>query len=540
MKNLIAILVFVLLLNTINGNNILVSNVSLTEQDEQTQTCKIKFDVSWDNSWRTTSTPGNWDAAWIFIKARINGGAWQHVTIENTGYTTPNDAIITIPADSKGLFIYRASNGNGSVNYTDCKFIWNYGVVNIPNDASIELKVFAIEMVYITQGAFKVGDGSSNPGVLKQGSADNDPWEINSENSLTTTNTSDNGYYYNSDGLTGMYGVGNISGDIFTIPATFPKGYNAFYCMKYELSQQQYVDFLNTLDRTQQQNMVNAQLSNSNTPYGSYFALSDDPLPQYRNSIAYYKNVDIGPNTIINFYCDMNDNNTPNEASDGQNIACNLIRWQHMAAYLDWSALRPMTELEYEKACRGFNNPVNGEYAWGGSFAATLTYLFNNMNTDNEIITNVSTDLGNMNASNNQYYGPLRCGIFAASTAIPNRMVTGASYFGVMEMSGNMLEQCVSVGNIAGRSYQGQHGDGVLHYLGYGNVDFWPGINGNTNNNIANTAVVSDISGWAGIGSKGGSYYNPSSSSIVSNRNFTNFHFADNENLGIRGIRTAP
>jgi hypothetical protein len=34
--------------------------------------------------------------------------------------------------------------------------------------------------------------------------------------------------------------------------ANWPNGFNAFYCMKYEVSQQGYVDFLNTLTYTQQ------------------------------------------------------------------------------------------------------------------------------------------------------------------------------------------------------------------------------------------------------------------------------------------------
>lgn len=36
-----------------------------------------------------------------------------------------------------------------------------------------------------------------------------------------------------------------------TLPAAFPKGFNAFYCMKYEITQGQYADFLNKLSLTQ-------------------------------------------------------------------------------------------------------------------------------------------------------------------------------------------------------------------------------------------------------------------------------------------------
>jgi formylglycine-generating enzyme required for sulfatase activity len=42
----------------------------------------------------------------------------------------------------------------------------------------------------------------------------------------------------------------------------------------------------------------------------------------------------------------------------------NILSWFDVAAYLDWAALRPMTELEFEKVCRGPENRIAGEYAW--------------------------------------------------------------------------------------------------------------------------------------------------------------------------------
>ena len=32
--------------------------------------CDVEFDLSWNNSWRTSSGPANWDAAWVFLKYR--------------------------------------------------------------------------------------------------------------------------------------------------------------------------------------------------------------------------------------------------------------------------------------------------------------------------------------------------------------------------------------------------------------------------------------------------------------------------------------
>ena len=43
----------------------------------------------------------------------------------------------------------------------------------------------------------------------------------------------------------------------------------------------------------------------------------------------------------------------------------------NLCTYLDWAGLRPMTELEYEKICRGPSAPVAGEYAWGSTTIGT-------------------------------------------------------------------------------------------------------------------------------------------------------------------------
>ena len=47
------------------------------------------------------------------------------------------------------------------------------------------------------------------------------------------------------------------------------------------------------------------------------------------------------------------------------------------AAYADWSGLRPMTELEFEKACRGNQTPVANEFAWGTASITAATGISN-------------------------------------------------------------------------------------------------------------------------------------------------------------------
>ena len=63
------------------ANNVTVSNVSLTGQNTSAglnnvaNYTNVKFDVSWDNSWRVsgTGTPNNWDAVWVFVKYKESG-----------------------------------------------------------------------------------------------------------------------------------------------------------------------------------------------------------------------------------------------------------------------------------------------------------------------------------------------------------------------------------------------------------------------------------------------------------------------------------
>lgn len=54
--------------------------------------------------------------------------------------------------------------------------------------------------------------------------------------------------------------------------------------------------------------------------------------------------------------------------------------------------------------------------------------------------------------------GPLRVGIFATPTS--DRVTAGASYWGILDLSGNVAERVMSVGIPAGREFTGAHGDG--------------------------------------------------------------------------------
>jgi len=148
------------------------------------------------------------------------------------------------------------------------------------------------------------------------------------------------------------------------------------------------------------------------------------------------------------------------------------------AAYADWAGLRPMTELEYEKLCRGTQSVVDDEYAWANTSIAGSAYSFSNDGQYNATVSaNYASDPnGNVSfsATDGSTDGPLRCGIFATSSS--TRAEAGAGYYGVMELSGNLYERLATVGNATGRAFDGTHGDGVLSTDGHANVANWPGI----------------------------------------------------------------
>ena len=56
-----------------------ITNVSTTNLDQSNGTVDIEFDITWNDSWRLSTGPVNWDAAWVFIKFKRNNGDWQRL-----------------------------------------------------------------------------------------------------------------------------------------------------------------------------------------------------------------------------------------------------------------------------------------------------------------------------------------------------------------------------------------------------------------------------------------------------------------------------
>lgn len=466
---LLIVVVFSFMTMPLWPNNVVVENVSLIDQNTTGHYTHIKFDISWENSWRTSSAPNNWDAVWVFAKYRIGSGAWAHCTLDtvDANHTAPSGSTIDAPNETKngnafaaGIFIYRSANGSGSNNWDNAKLRWNYGTDGVTDDAIVEVKVFAIEMVYIPQGEFHLFSGES-PNFYAGFNSGN---TISSEDAMAESTITWNRYE------SPYCGAGTSDGNAgynAALGVNYPKGFKAIYCMKYEISQGQWVDFLNTLTRIQQNSRTGSDVSTD--VITNVYVMSNTSSISYRCDIT----------------CPGTGNGTTNPitfTASRPDRACNWLSWADGLAYADWAGLRPMTELEYEKICRGPETAGN-EYAWGNTTITAATTISGTEN-GTETITNDNANCcygGNTFTGGDGGQGPLRCGIFATSSS--NRQQSGASYYGVMELSGNLWERFITVAKYCWNgtwiatgvsSFDGQHGDGVLTTDGFANVTNWP------------------------------------------------------------------
>jgi len=257
------------------------------------------------------------------------------------------------------------------------------------------------------------------------------------------------------------------------LSSAFPKGFGAFYCMKYEITQGQYTDFLNLLTASQAGNRYYSTTSSRYTIGGTW----------------------------------------PNYTNGAPDRACNYLSWADGVALADWAGLRPLTELEFEKACRGPLVPVPNEYAWGSTTISATTAIEND-GTGTETATG-----GNCNYNSCLVDGPYRAGIYATGSS--SRLSAGASYWGIMELSGNLTERPVTLGNAAGRSFTGLHGNGKLDADGNADVSLWP----NTTGTRGGTYLGGGGSSRAYVSDRDGAAYTDTG---------RYFYF------GWRGARTAP
>jgi len=189
-----------------------------------------------------------------------------------------------------------------------------------------------------------------------------------------------------------------------------------------------------------------------------------------------------------------------------------------------------MSEKKFKKICRGINAAAANEKAWGTALTTDGSSVVNDA-LGNEGVSDVVTagsGLANLAQTNIQPQGPLRSG-FAAKAAT-TRLEAGATFYGVMEMSGNVSEFVTSVSG-AGTNFVGTaHGDGNLQFTpneGLADVTGWinqtTGINSGAN---------------SGASLRGGAHNNAAAQLNVSDRNYCNNAYASRTaDSGGRGVR---
>jgi hypothetical protein len=304
-------------------NYLLVQNVTTTG-NVAGQSIQVQFDLNWGNTWKDDV---NWDAVWVFMKYKDAQGLWKHCKISPTGYDhgqgTPN--IIEPTADQMGAFVRLALEGQGNFNAEGLQLRWNYGADGLSSVSGLEVRVFAIEMVYHPEGEFSVrrdrisdaNDYIFYPTYYNLKAPGDKIVVVNDH--ITPKVFNDYVYTELSDTLRIKGDAGlDQNADGIIENTTYPTGYYPFYLFKYEISEQQYADFLNCLTTVQRGTLgvAGSSITESN---GQYYASN--------------------PNHI-----------------------CMGATPERLLAYADWSGLRPMSFLELHKAMNGPQNPDVANY----------------------------------------------------------------------------------------------------------------------------------------------------------------------------------
>lgn len=410
----------------------------------------IKVQVEWEDSWHYDEQPPfNHDAVWLFVKYRDEEGSWNHRYLSNQAedYDLNNGNLQAEPVEDRaGVFLRKADKGASDV---------SSGPFEVPFEEPLTgeekgFRVFGIEMVYIPESSFYLGDGKSQNsfqlGETGMG------FLIDGENEIPVG--SDNGE---------LNSIDNYAPED-DIPATFPNGYSGFYVMKSPITQGQYKDFLNTLEFRQQ----DARTTYSPDGMAGAPALNDGAFER-RNHI-FLQEPGEAQEPAVYAMKDQNENYGSDE--DGRHRACNFLKWNDLAAYLDWAGLRPMTSLEYEKAARGPKEPVPGAFAWGTPYAVNAENVLHDGTEKEQVQESANDSAGLTLHGYDGVRGALRPGF--AGPGEQGRLATGSSYYGIFDLSGNVWEMVVNTQK-EGLDFKGLPGNGILTEEGEFTLKNWPG-----------------------------------------------------------------
>ena len=522
------------------ANNIQVTSVTLQNIDTAANTANVQFNLSWENSWRVTAGPANWDAAWVFVKYHTGDLNWKSANLDvaDASHVVPAGVALDMGVNGTrgmGAFVYRGGAGTGNNAWVNLKLKWNYGADGVSDSALVTLDVHAIEMVYVPTGSFFVGDGVARAGAADIATLiDGTTPANNAPFSFVNAGPTSAGPVAGAISASGL-----APGTYKPIPTTFPNGFDAYYIMKYEGSQGQWVGFVNTTSKLpaiayNYFEILNPQVGavppRDQLLGRQVFFSSDLPAPSLiPGPVPPNPAPPVPTRPIVQA-------KTPDRAFISSEAAT--------LAYLDWSGLRPMTEFEFEKAARGPVAPVAGEFAWGTADVALLTYggpASGTLSLSNEGLPSEAPAANYNEAGGNAWVrstiltlpaggpilGPARVGMFAKPSyngPTPPRIQSGSGYYGVMDLTGNVSE-LVAKWNfpttaILTASFTSEHGDGLLGTNGLHNVPGW----------------ALTPAGATFFGLRGGSF--AEAAAPISQRSL--LAAGTLTNPGIRGVRTAP
>ncbi len=316
-----------------------IENGTIIPRDAKTAT--LTFDVSYHGCFRGDLSH---DATWLFFKVRAEGSSdWQHVRLSAdkvmnpTGYgcaqvNVPIDLMVPDGADGfTGLFIRSADHCPGTtLDAHGVTALWDFTAnTGITQDTKVEMRAFAFRMIYVPKGPFSLGSGGREMyGFYRytDDKQDTMPFQVTSPGAIPTGK---------SEGR--LWSRGSEPEDGGEIPATFPNGYSAFYCMASPLDGAPYAAYLNTLT---------AEDANKRFFEDKVIDRSGK-APNY----LYFGSYRMKSNGIWG------------------------LSYLDGALFSAWAGLRPMTELEYEKALRGFREPTPDEAGysfWGMNFGGGI------------------------------------------------------------------------------------------------------------------------------------------------------------------------
>lgn len=429
----------------------------------------LQFDLRWPDSWRGNERPAfvqatnNWDAAWVFAKYRTSERApWTHVPLAQHGHLAPVGTTIDPSEDGVGAFVYRANDGTGEFYARNVGLLWDADDLD---SSTLEVVVYALEMVFVPAGTYFLGSGGDGIGEFRAGGTEGQPFLV--ERSGAIELGSDAGQLgWDANQTSGRAEGATADG--------FPNGFDSFYVMKHPVTQGAYAAFVRTLDAPQRASWLPTPRSDANLEGRYGIDLEGDEV---RTSQPF--------------------------------LPMPYLAWSDAAAFARWAGLRPMSELEYEKAARGPLEPIANEFAWGADDVAVVERVVPRSETFEQLLPVEANAV-----ASGLIGGPAMVGVTTVSGR--DRSLAGASYWGVLDLSGGLWERVVSVGTVEGRAFVATPGDGVALEP----MPSWPALDGR------------------GLGFRGGGWVSDVAYLRVSDRSFASFaNGARDSSIGFRAAR---